>query len=127
MACFLRSSSRHAIQVRVPGPKIISLYFVMVSLMTSSSSSFVFIQFRRGIFNFFVSFNSDVLFVLFIVFVTQGRLQKFFRPSSFLGLKKSIIITQHVALFFFCIGVFRLFNIYLRIIIFTFFVNRIDL
>ena len=36
--------------------KIISLYLVMVSLMPSSSSSLVFIQFRRGIFNFFCKF-----------------------------------------------------------------------
>ena len=40
----------------------------------------------------------------------------------FLHLKKSIIIiiTQHSALLVFCISVFTLFNIYLRIIIFTF-------
>ena len=56
-------SSRHAIQVGVSEIKIISLYIKMVSLMASSSSSFVFIQFRRGIFNFFASSNRDVLFI----------------------------------------------------------------
>ena len=49
----------------VSEPKIIFLYPVMVSLMASSSSSFVFIQFRRGIFNFFASSNSDVLFIYY--------------------------------------------------------------
>ena len=45
--------------------KKISLYFAMVSLMTFSSSSFVFIQFRQGIFNFFASSNRDVLFIYY--------------------------------------------------------------
>ena len=62
--CF-RSSSRHAIQTGVSGPKIIFLYFLMVFLMASSSSSFVFMQFRWGIFNFFASFYSDVLFIYY--------------------------------------------------------------
>ena len=43
--------------------KIISLYIVMVYLMASSGSSLVFIQFRRGIFNFFASSNRDVLLI----------------------------------------------------------------
>ena len=34
-------------------------------LMASSSSSFVFMQFRWGIFNFFASFYSDVLFIYY--------------------------------------------------------------
>ena len=50
---------------RVSEPKIFSLYIVMVSLVASSSSSFVFIQFRRGIFNFFASSDSDVLFIYY--------------------------------------------------------------
>ena len=65
MTCFFRCSSRHIIHTGVSGPKIISLYFVMVYLMTFSSSSFVFIQFRQGIFNFLASSNSDVLFIYY--------------------------------------------------------------
>ena len=52
-------------QTGVSGPKIISLYFVIVSLMASSSSFFVFIQFRWGIFNFIASSNNDVLFIYY--------------------------------------------------------------
>ena len=47
----------------VSEPKIIFLYPLMVSLIASSSSSFVFIQFQPGIFNFFASFNRDVLLI----------------------------------------------------------------
>ena len=82
MTCCFRSSSRHAIQVGVSRPKIIYLYPVMVSLMDSSSSSFVFIQFRRGKFNFFASSNSDV-FSFIISFVTPSRIQKSFWPSIY--------------------------------------------
>ena len=67
---------------------------------------------------------------LFIVFVTQGKLQKIFFKPSFLDLKKSIfiiIITQDAELLFFCVGVFALFNIYLMMIILTLFVDRINL
>ena len=53
------------IQMEVFRPKIVSLYPVIVSLMASSSSSFVFKQFRRGIFNPFASSNSDVLFIYY--------------------------------------------------------------
>ena len=63
MACCFRSSSRHAMQVSEL--KIISLYLVMVSLMASSTSSFVFLQFRWGIFNFFASSHKDVLFIYY--------------------------------------------------------------
>ena len=71
--CCFQSSSRHAIQMAESEPKIISLYLVMVSLMASSSSSFVFIQFRRDIFNFFAS--ASVMSCSFIYsFVTAGRL-----------------------------------------------------
>ena len=49
----------------------------------------------------------------------------------FLHLKKSIIIiiiiTQHITLLVYCVGVFTLFNICLRMIIFTLFVGRINL
>ena len=64
--CCFRSSSRYAMQAEVPGPKIISLYLAMLSLMASSSSSFVFIQFRRGIFNSFASSNSDIYSLLLL-------------------------------------------------------------
>ena len=47
----------------VSEPELISLYPLMVSLISSSSSSFIFMQFRRGIFNFFASSNRDVLFI----------------------------------------------------------------
>ena len=98
----------------------------MVSLMISSSSSFAFIQFLRSIFNFFASSNRVALFISYYFFVTQGRLQKSFKPP-FLHLKKSIIMTQHVVLIVFCIGVFTLFNNYLRMIIFNLFVDIINL
>ena len=63
MICCFRSSSRHAIQTGVSEPKIISLHNLMVSLIASSSSSFVFIQLRGGIFNSFASSNRDDLFI----------------------------------------------------------------
>ena len=53
MTCCFQSLSRHGIQTGVSELKIISLYIVMVSLMASLSSSFVFMQFWRCIFNFF--------------------------------------------------------------------------
>ena len=118
-------SSRHCIQAGVSEIKIISLYIVMVSLTASSSSSFVFIQFRRGIFNFFASSNSDVLFIYYYFCNPQTGYKSLF--TSCLHLKKSIIVAQHVTLLVFCIGVFTLFNIYLRMIIFTLLVDRIDL
>ena len=62
--CF-RVSCRHVIQTGISEPKVIFLYSVMVSLMASSRSSFVFIQFPRGIFNIFVSSNSDFLFIYY--------------------------------------------------------------
>ena len=52
-----------------------------------------------------------------ISFVIQGRLQK----------SSTCYITQHVSLLVLCIGVFTLFNIYLRMIIFTLVVDRINL
>ena len=45
--------------------RFISLYFVILSLIASSCSSFVFIQFRQVIFNFFVRSNSDLLFIYY--------------------------------------------------------------
>ena len=56
MTCCFGSSFRHAMQVGVSGPKIISLYPVMVFLMASSSSSFVFIQFWWGYIQLFCRF-----------------------------------------------------------------------
>ena len=63
-SCF-QSSSRHAMQAGLSAPKIISLYFVMVSLLAFSSSSLVFIQFRQSIFNFFANSNNNVLFIYY--------------------------------------------------------------
>ena len=51
---------QEAMKTGVSGAKI-----MMVSLMASSSSSFVFIQFQRGIFNFFENSNNDVLFIYY--------------------------------------------------------------
>ena len=59
------TGQRYGIQTGASEPKIISLYPLPVSLIASSSSSFVFIQFRRSIFNFFASSNRDVLFIYF--------------------------------------------------------------
>ena len=75
---------------------------VMVPLMASSSSSFVFIQFWHGIFNVFASSNSDA----------PGKLQNFF---SLLLTPRKIHHHHHSAraLLVFCIGVFTLFNTYL--------------
>ena len=58
----------------------------MLSLIASSSSFFVFIQFRHGIFNIFASSNRRLVH-LFIVFVTPGRLQKSFWSSFFIPQK----------------------------------------
>ena len=53
-------------QAGVSELKIISLRIVMVSvMMASSSSSFVFIQFQRGIFNFFAISDSNVLLIYY--------------------------------------------------------------
>ena len=64
--CCFRTSSRHVIQKGVSEPKIIFLYTLMVSLIASSSSYFVFIQFRRGIFIFFASSNRDALLIFYL-------------------------------------------------------------
>ena len=75
--CFLRSSPKHAIQARLTAPKIVSLYFLMVSLMPSSSSSFLFIQFRRDMFNFFA--KSTATSSSFIIsFITPRKVTKIF-------------------------------------------------
>ena len=100
--------ARHA--SGISPPKIKYLRFVMVSLMTFSSSSLAFIQFRRCIFNSFAFSNNDVLLIYYFVILRQVT-KVFF--AFFLYFKKSIIIiAQHVALSVFCIGVFTLFNIY---------------
>ena len=56
---------RHTMQARVSEPEIIYLYFVVVFLIAFSSSSFVFMQFLRGIFNLSTSSNSDVLLIYY--------------------------------------------------------------
>ena len=99
--------ARHA--SGISPPKIKYLRFVMVSLMTFSSSSLAFIQFRRCIFNSF-AFSNNVLLIYYFIILRQVT-KVFF--AFFLYFKKSIIIIdQHVALSVFCIGVFTLFNIY---------------
>ena len=99
-------------QTGLSGPKIISLYFVMVSLMAFSSSTLVFIQFRQGIFNFlYVLTAMSCSFI--IGFVTPRQVIKIFFTSC-LYFKKSIIIiiiAQHVVLSFFCIGLFTLLDV----------------
>ena len=45
MICCFQSSSRHAVQAGISEPKIISLYLMIVPLMASSSSFYVFVQF----------------------------------------------------------------------------------
>ena len=82
MTCFFRSSSRHAIQVRVSETTIFYLYSVMVSLMASSSFLFVFMQFLFGIFNFFASCNNDVLFIYYY-FRNLRQVTKIFWPSFY--------------------------------------------
>ena len=56
---------RHTMQARVSEPEIIYLYFAVVFLIAFSSSSFVFMQFLRGIFNLSASSNSDVLLIYY--------------------------------------------------------------
>ena len=129
MVCCFLSLFKHVMQTGIFEPKIISSYLLMVSSIAFSSSFFIFIQLQRSIFNFFASSNRDALLIFITSFVTPGRLQKIILVLLlFLCLKKSIIIiAQHTALFVFCISVFTLFNICLRMIIFTLFVNRINL
>ena len=81
-------SYEHAMQVGLAAPKIISLYFVMVSLMASSSSSFVFIQFRQGMFNFLASSNSDMLFIYYS-FVTPRQVTKIFLSPIYTSKNRS--------------------------------------
>ena len=68
------------------------LYFVIESLMGFLSTSFVFTQFQRGMFNSFAFSNNVVLSIYY--FVTLRQVTKVF-CSSFLHLKKSIIIHHH--------------------------------
>ena len=82
MTYWFRSSFKHAIQTGLSGPKIISLYFVMVSLIAFSSSSFVFIQFRRSIFNFLqVLTATSCSFIISIV--TLKQVTKVFHVSFY--------------------------------------------
>ena len=128
ITCWLWSSSWHPIQAGVPEPKIIFLCLMMVSLMASSSSAFVIMSFN-GVYSNYLQVLTAMSCSFIISFVTPSRLQKSFWPS-FYTLKKFIIIiiiTQHAALLVFCIGLFKLFNIYLRMKIFTLLVCRINL
>ena len=76
------SLSKHLIEMGVSAPKIISLYFVMVSLMAFSSSSFAFIQFWRVMFNSFAFFSNNILFICYY-FVTLGQVKKSFLPPVY--------------------------------------------
>ena len=126
MICCFRGSSRRVIQTGVSEAKIISLYLLMVSLMASSSSSFIFIQFRRVYLTFLQVLT--VMSCSFIIsFATPGRLQKYFDLYFTPQKIHHHHITQHATLLLFCIGVFTLFNIHLRMIIFALFVDRINL
>ena len=69
------------------------LYFVIESLMGFLSTSFVFTQFQRGMFNSF-AFSNNVVLSIYYYFVTLRQVTKVF-CSSFLHLKKSIIIHHH--------------------------------
>ena len=122
MICCFRSSSRHAIQTRVSEPKMISLYPLIMSLIASSSSYIVFIQFRQGIFNFYASCNRDALLIFIDSFCNPRQVYTLKNPSS-----SSSSSLNMLNCFFFCIGVFTLFNICLVIIIFTLFIDRINL
>ena len=126
MICCLRSSSRQAMQT-TGYPKQNNLLIPFDGILLASSS-FVFIQFRRDLFNFFARSNRDVLFI-YLQFCNPRQVIKIFFDLFFLHFKKAIIIiiAQHTALLVFYIGVFTLFNIYLRKIIFASFVYRINL
>ena len=121
-------------QKGVSEPKIISLYPLMVSMITSSSSSFVFMQFRRAMFNFFASSNRRLVHLLIYSFCGPRRLTKIFL-GLLLDLKKFIIIIIIIIIIlllnmlhflFFYIAVNTLFNIHLGMIIFTLFIDRVN-
>ena len=79
---------------------------------------------RMHVFNYKATFSP---MHLLLVFVTFRQVTKIFFTSC-LHLKKSIIIiAQNVALSVFYIGIFTLFNICLRMIIFMLFADKIGL
>ena len=123
----LRSSSMHAIQAGASEPKIISLYIVMVYLMLLQALPLFSYNFDE-VYSTFLEVLTATSCPFIISFVTQAGCKNLF-GLLFLHLKKSIIIiiTQHAALLVICIGVFTLFNMHLRMIIFTLFVDRINL
>ena len=65
--CFW-SSLKHSIHIGLSTQKLISLYLIIVSLIAFWRPS-LYIKFRRGIFNFFASYNSfdNVLIYFFLI------------------------------------------------------------
>ena len=127
MTCCFRCSSKDVIQTRGIWTKNNIFVFCDGVYEAFSSSSFVVIQFRRGRFNCFASSKQRLVHLLLVCNPQTGYKCL---VASCLHLKKSIIIiiiAPHVTFSVFCIGVFTLFHIYLRIIIFTLFVDRINL
>ena len=75
--CF-RSSFKNFIHIGLFTPNIISLYLIIMSLMTFSRSCVVFLQFQRGI---FISFPSCTNF-LFIYFTKTAAKQHWHTENS---------------------------------------------
>ena len=78
--CCFWSSRKHSIRIELSTQKLISLYLIIVSLIAFRRPS-LYITFRRGIFNFFASYNSfDNVFIYFFVilnYVPKKCLLKF--------------------------------------------------
>ena len=128
MTCCFRNSSRHAIQIGISKQKILFYLFVLCNAVFDGFFKLFFVLYNFDeVYSTFLQVLTATSCSFIISFVTQRQVTKIFL-AFFLPFKKSIIIiTQHVTLLVFCIVVFTLFNIYLRMIIFTLFVGRIDL
>ena len=131
MICCFRSSSRHAMHAGVSEPKK-NLLIPFNDVFDSFFKFFLcFHTVSTWYFQFFCKLKQGRLVHLILVFVTQGWLQKSFN----LPFTPRIIHHHHhhhhhhstCYILFFCISVFALFNIYQRMIIFTLFVDRINL
>ena len=94
----------------------------MVSLIASSSSSLVFIQFRGVMLSLLESPNSEVLFIYLFFNNPSTRLSK---SLSFYTSKNLSSSSSFMLLFFDCC-IFTLLKIYLRVMIHTLSVNRIN-
>ena len=117
--CCFRCSSKHFIHIELSEPKIIPLYLIMVSLM--AFYCFVFIEFRRGIFNSFAFCINVVLLIYFFCNPQAGHKSLFSVNVSFTPQNIHHHL-NHSACY-----VFILLNIYLRMIVFTLFVYRVNL